>query len=55
VGSIDDASWKVEKPKVKSHIFVKEKAFWTQIPEDGTDRLETSSVAHLIKPHPPAK
>lgn len=54
VGSIDEKSYKCEKPKIKRHIFVKEKAPWTLIPEDGVVRLDTSPDAHLIVPHPPA-
>jgi hypothetical protein len=54
VGSIDDNSWGVARPTIRKRIFVKEKAFWTHIPDDGVERLETSEVAHLIKPHPPA-
>ncbi|KAF2791688.1 hypothetical protein K505DRAFT_376577 [Melanomma pulvis-pyrius CBS 109.77] len=50
VGSIDEKSYKCEKPKIKQHIFVKEKAPWTLIPEDGVVRLDTSVDAHLIVP-----
>ncbi|KAF2714995.1 DUF636 domain-containing protein [Pleomassaria siparia CBS 279.74] len=53
VGSIDEESYKCEKPKTKRHIFVKEKASWTPIPEDGAPRLEMSPVAHSMVPHSP--
>lgn len=49
MGSIDPGSLKGEWPAVQQHIFVGEKAPWTVIPDDGAQKHETSSVAHLIE------
>jgi hypothetical protein len=49
VGSIDTASYACEAPKVKSHIFLGEKAPWIVLPEDGAEQWGTSEFAHLIK------
>lgn len=54
MGSVDLESLKVEVPKVGNHIFVKEKAPWVVLPDDGAERKETASFAHLLVPHPDA-
>lgn len=50
-GSIDRDSFKGDWPKVKKHIFLKEMAPWTVLSDDGAERLDTSSFAHLVEPH----
>jgi hypothetical protein len=35
-------------PKVEKHIFLREKAPWVIIPDDGTERWGTSEDAHLL-------
>lgn len=47
VGSIEQGSLEAPMPKVKQHIFLKEKAPWLVLPEDGAERLETWESAHL--------
>jgi len=41
MSSIDMNSLKGEKPKVERHIFLKEKASWMTLPDDGGKRFET--------------
>jgi hypothetical protein len=48
MGSIDLASFTCDPPKIKNHIFVREKAAWDVLPEDGAERWGTSEFAHLI-------
>lgn len=50
MGSIDAASFTCEPPKVKNHIFLREKAPWFVLLDDGAERWGTSDVAHLIEP-----
>jgi hypothetical protein len=35
-------------PKVEKHIFLREKAPWVVIPDDGTEKWGTSEHAHLL-------
>lgn len=53
VGSVDPQSFKGEWPKVKNHIFLKEKAPWVTLPDDGAERLEAFPLAfaHVIEPY----
>lgn len=39
-GSVDEDTFNATWPKVTKHIFVKEKAPWVTIPDDGAQRLE---------------
>lgn len=50
VGTIDLESLAAEVPplKVSKHIFLKEKAPWVVLPDDGTERWGTSEFAHLL-------
>lgn len=50
MGSVNLETLKGEPPKVAQHIFLKEKAPWVMLPDDGTERLETASFAHLLVP-----
>ncbi|KAF2105573.1 S-adenosyl-L-methionine-dependent methyltransferase [Lophiotrema nucula] len=45
VGSVDVGTFKGEFPGTKQHIFLREKAPWTVLPEDGAPRYETASEA----------
>jgi hypothetical protein len=49
MGSVDAGSFTCEPPKVKDHIFLREKAPWFVLPDDGAERWGTSDVAHLIE------
>lgn len=49
MGSVDLSSFTCEIPKVKTHIYLSEKAPWFVLPDDGTDRWGTSEFAHLIE------
>jgi hypothetical protein len=40
MGTIDPDEWKDDWPRVCKHIFLKEKAPWTTVPEDGAPRYE---------------
>jgi hypothetical protein len=40
MGSIEEESVMGELPKVESHIWLKEKAGWVVVPEDGARRCE---------------
>jgi hypothetical protein len=48
MGSIDPESFTCEPPKVKNHIFLREKAAWVVLPDDGAERWGTCESAHLI-------
>jgi hypothetical protein len=48
MGSIDPDSFICEPPKIKNHIFVREKAAWDVLPDDGAERWGTCEFAHLI-------
>jgi hypothetical protein len=39
-GSVDSESLQVAVPKVKKHMFLKEKAPWVVLPDDGADHYE---------------
>ena len=47
-GSVNLETLKGEVPKVEQHIFLKEKAPWVVIPEDGAERKQTSSFAKQL-------
>lgn len=49
MGSFDPGSLKGEWPKIKKHIFVKEKAPWTIVPDDGAPRFEGPSEPLFIE------
>ncbi|KAF2624019.1 S-adenosyl-L-methionine-dependent methyltransferase [Macroventuria anomochaeta] len=49
MSSLDLESLKCEPPIVKRHIFLREKAPWLMLAEDGADRWGTSEDAHLIQ------
>ncbi|KAH7378429.1 S-adenosyl-L-methionine-dependent methyltransferase [Phaeosphaeria sp. MPI-PUGE-AT-0046c] len=49
MGSVDLSSFTCELPKVKNHIYLREKAPWFVLPDDGTDRWGTFEFAHLIE------
>lgn len=49
MSSIDLESLQGEQPKVGKHIYVREKAPWVVLPDDGAERWGTSEDAHLIK------
>ena len=49
MSSVDLESMKCEPPTVKKHIFLREKAPWLMLAEDGAERWGTSEDAHLIK------
>lgn len=48
MSSVDLESMICEPPVVKKHIFLREKAPWLMLAEDGADRWGTSEDAHLI-------
>lgn len=49
MSTVDLESLKTEvAPKVVKHIFLREKAPWVVLPEDGTERWGTSEDAHLL-------
>ncbi|KAJ4366823.1 hypothetical protein N0V83_007349 [Neocucurbitaria cava] len=51
VSSIDFASFTSgSTPKLSKHIFLREKAPWVLLPDDGTERWGTSEFAHLLDP-----
>lgn len=39
-------SFVCELPRVKSHIFLREKASWMELPDDGAERWGTAENAH---------
>jgi hypothetical protein len=49
MSSTDPESFKCELPKVTRHIYLREKAHWVVLPEDGAERWGTSEHAHLIE------
>lgn len=49
MSSVDLGSLKCESPTVKKHIFLREKASWLTLAEDGAERWGTSEDAHLIQ------
>jgi hypothetical protein len=48
-GSIDIQSLTCETPKVRMHIYLREKAPWVVLPDDGAARWGTMENAHLVK------
>ncbi len=48
MGSVDITSLNCELPKLKKHIFLREKAPWLVLADDGAERWGTSEDAHLI-------
>ena len=49
MGTVDVQSLKTPTvPKVIEHIFLRERAAWVVLPEDGTQRWGTSEVAHFL-------
>ncbi|KAJ4303072.1 hypothetical protein N0V90_001963 [Kalmusia sp. IMI 367209] len=52
--SIDFDSLKGDKPKVVQHIFLKEKAPWVVLPDDGAKRWQTSFFARQLGLEPDA-
>ncbi|KAF2657462.1 S-adenosyl-L-methionine-dependent methyltransferase [Lophiostoma macrostomum CBS 122681] len=50
VSLIEPGSLKGGPLKVKSHIYLREKAEWFTVPDDGGERFESSFFDHLIKP-----
>lgn len=48
MSSVDLQSMKCEPPVVKKHIFLREKAPWLMLAEDGAERWGTSEDAHFI-------
>jgi ubiquinone/menaquinone biosynthesis C-methylase UbiE len=51
-GSIDIETFKGEWPKVTKHIFLKEKAAWFMLPDDGAQRKDTANVPGEVVPKP---
>lgn len=49
MGSVELSSFTCDIPKVKNHIYLRERAPWFVLPDDGTDRWGTSEFAHLIE------
>lgn len=49
MGSVDLSSFTCDIPKVKNHIYLREKAPWFVLPDDGADRWGTAEFAHLIE------
>lgn len=49
MSSVDLQSMVCEPPKVSKHIFLREKAPWLILAEDGAERWGTSEDAHLIE------
>ncbi|KAF1933701.1 S-adenosyl-L-methionine-dependent methyltransferase [Didymella exigua CBS 183.55] len=49
MGSVDLESMSCELPKIGKHIFLREKAPWLVLGDDGAERWETFEDAHLIK------
>lgn len=49
MSSVDLESLTCEPPVVKKHIFLREKAPWLMLAEDGVERWGTSEDAHLIQ------
>jgi hypothetical protein len=50
MGSTNQESYTNVQPKVKNHIFLREKAPWVVLPDDGAERWGTMEDAHLIAP-----
>ena len=48
-GSVDVETLKGGMPKVEQHIFLREKAPWVTLPEDGAKRMETSDYAKQLE------
>lgn len=48
LGSLDLETFKGTLPKVKQHIFLREKAPWVEIPDDGAERLELFAYAEQM-------
>ena len=48
LGSLDLETFKGTLPQVEQHIFLREKAPWVTLPEDGAKRLETFAFAKQI-------
>jgi hypothetical protein len=49
MGSLDLGSLKCEMPVVKKHIFLRERAPWIVLADDGAERWGTSEDAHLVQ------
>lgn len=49
MGSVDLESMRCEPPKIRKHIFLREKAPWLVLSDDGAERWGTSEDAHLIQ------
>lgn len=49
MSSVDLHSMKCEPPTVSKHIFLREKASWLVLAEDGAERWGTSEDAHMIQ------
>ncbi|KAH6622082.1 S-adenosyl-L-methionine-dependent methyltransferase [Boeremia exigua] len=49
MSSVDLESLTCEPPAVKKHIFLREKAPWLMLAEDGAERWGTSEDAHMIQ------
>ncbi|KAJ4400341.1 hypothetical protein N0V91_008800 [Didymella pomorum] len=49
MSSVDLESMTCEPPKVRKHIFLREKASWLVLGDDGAERWGTSEDAHLIQ------
>jgi hypothetical protein len=49
MSSVDLESMKCEPPILKKHIFLREKAPWFMLAEDGTERWGTCEDAHLFQ------
>jgi len=49
MSSTDPESFKCELPIVIRHIYLREKAPWVVLPDDGSERWGTSEFAHLIE------
>lgn len=47
-GSVDLKTLKSGMPKVEQHIFLREKAPWVTLPDDGAKRMETSNFAKQL-------
>ena len=48
LSSVDIDSMKCEPPILKKHIFLREKAAWFMLAEDGAERWGTCEDAHLL-------
>ena len=49
MSSVDLESMTCEPPRVRKHIFLREKAPWLVLGDDGAERWGTSEDAHLIQ------